>query len=302
MGVDTDTSATVETEVPVSRTEAAREGESVESMIGLHYLDRLLRRGRHPASMRNFTRAWRSFEGWCTNNGVSPELAESWQLEEYFFGLAYAPTTKRMYMAQVRAAYRYAIRRGSILSDPTIDLEFPKVPETIVRTLTNGQLREIKSNCFNDRQWLMFHLFAYTGCRRNEIRELHWDQVNTTNNTIFVTGKFNKSRLIPIHPALGEVMSGFKQPTGKAVLGNAYGRPFHYTYYDDILKSFAPTATFHDFRRTVASSLDANGVEEGVIMKIMGWAPKTVFDRHYRNVAPERLQRAILKLYADDPL
>ena len=45
-----------------------------------------------------------------------------------------------------------------------------------------------------------------------------------------------------------------------------------------------------------------HGVEEGVIMKIMGWAPKTVFDRHYRSIAPERLQQAILKLYADDPL
>lgn len=278
------------------------EGDRVESLVGLHYLDRLLRRGRHPASVRNFTRAWRSYEQWCVQTGLDPEAVEPWQVEDYFFGLAYAPSTKRMYMAQIRAAYRYALRRGTISKDPTLDLEFPKVPEREIRTLTNDQLRVFKSQCYNDRQWLMFHLFAYTGCRRNEIRELTWSNVSSSSNTLFVVGKYNKSRLIPIHPVLGEVLAGFKQPAGKAVIGNAYGRPFHYTYYDDILKSFAAGATFHDFRRTVASSLDANGVAEGEIMKIMGWAPKTVFDRHYRNVAPERLQKAMLKLYADDPL
>jgi integrase len=63
-----------------------------------------------------------------------------------------------------------------------------------------------------------------------------------------------------------------------------------------------PTYGFHDFRRTVASSLDANGVEEGLINEIMGWARRGIFARYYRNVAPERLQQAILRLYADNPL
>ena len=273
------------------------------SLIGAQYRERLRRRGRQPESIRNFERAWFTFERYCNTIGVELTQMDSVQMEEFFAVLAHAPTTKRLYLAQIRAAYRYALARGLVQMDPTVDVELAPMPDKRIRTITNARLREMKGSCYNERQWLMFHLFAYTGCRKNEIRELHWDAVDLEGQTLFIMGKGGKMRYVPIHPALATVLIASKRKGSQAVLGNAYGRPFHYTYVDDIMKSFAGNeSTFHDFRRTVASSLDANGVEEGLIMKIMGWAPKTIFDRHYRNVVPERLHQAILKLYADDPI
>lgn len=63
-----------------------------------------------------------------------------------------------------------------------------------------------------------------------------------------------------------------------------------------------PVYTPHDFRRTVSSSLGYNGVQEPLIDRIMGWAPRSVYRRFYRGVVDVELKRAILKLYADDPL
>jgi Site-specific recombinase XerD len=236
-------------------------------------------------------------------HGTTPKHLTCIQMEEFFAGLTLAATTKRMYLAQVRAAFRYALARGVIKMDPTIDVELPKVPDPEIRVLSNNLLRELRDNCHNKRQMLMFHLLAYTGCRKNEVREMNWSNISLEDQTIFVVGKGGKSRLVPIHPALGEILASIPHKPNQAVIPNPYGCPFNYSYWDKLREQWAGNkATFHDFRRTVASSLDANGVEEGVIMKIMGWAPKTVFDRHYRSIAPERLQQAILKLYADDPL
>jgi len=39
-----------------------------------------------------------------------------------------------------------------------------------------------------------------------------------------------------------------------------------------------------------------------VIDLIMGWAPSSIFRRFYDNVADDELHRAILRLYADDPI
>jgi integrase len=62
------------------------------------------------------------------------------------------------------------------------------------------------------------------------------------------------------------------------------------------------SCSFHDFRRTVATSLAENDVPERIIDSIMGWAPRTVGRRYYIRRADHRMQEAILRLYADDPV
>ena len=58
----------------------------------------------------------------------------------------------------------------------------------------------------------------------------------------------------------------------------------------------------HTFRRTVATELHEQGVRTRVIEKIMGWAPRTVYERHYLRIADQAMQEAILTLYRDDPI
>jgi hypothetical protein len=44
------------------------------------------------------------------------------------------------------------------------------------------------------------------------------------------------------------------------------------------------------------------GVRGHVIDEIMGWAPRTVRDRHYVRIAPKMMHQAIRTLYQDDPI
>jgi integrase len=267
-----------------------------------HYLERLERRGRSPLTKGNYCRATSKFLQWLFDNNLSPESVEPYQVEEFFDQLPHAPSTKRLMLANIRAAYRYAHRRGMVPRDPTFEVDLPEPQREKPRILSSMELRRIRDNCYTERQALLFHMLAYTGCRRNEIRLMRWSQVSLEDNTLSVHGKGDKYRLVPIHPALGELLSEAQSEPEHAILPGPYGEPLSLRRLWGVLRELTPTATCHDFRRTAASSLDANGVEESLIFEIMGWAPKTIFGKYYRHVASERLQQAILQLYRNDPL
>jgi hypothetical protein len=61
-------------------------------------------------------------------------------------------------------------------------------------------------------------------------------------------------------------------------------------------------ASAHTFRKTVATVMYEQGVRGHVIDEIMGWAPRTVRDRHYIRIAPKAMRDAILTHYQNDPI
>lgn len=276
------------------------------SIIFDQYEERLNRLRRDPATVRNFQRARRPFEQFLAAHRAGAEDLDPVLAEEYFAQLDNAPTTKKLYLEQLRAAYRYAHRRGVISRDPLVDVQLPRIPDKEPRTIPPEELRRQKHGLFSDREWLLWHLLVYTGMRRSEILSLRWDQVKESESTITVTGKGGKLRHIPIHPALGEALASAKRH-GEYVLGSSRkyageSKPLSKATMFTYLRRIAPGFTAHDYRRTVASSMYANGVDGDTIDKIMGWSPRVVRTRYYVNVAPEQLQRAILKLYANDPV
>lgn len=263
------------------------------------YRNRLERRRRHHKTLRGFETAATRFLEWCAEEGIRPEDPDPTEVERYFDELPLAAGTKKNHLVQLRAAYRYAQRRGVLSRDPTVEVELPRVPDFTPRVIPVSYLRTARDAITDEQQYLLFHVAAYTGCRQHEVLKMRHEDITLRDRTIEVIGKGGKRRLVPIHPALGELLphnsAGFLFP-GR---GGNMAAPSTLLLR---LQRILPEYGFHDFRRTVASSLDANGVEEGLIYKIMGWSRNTVFDRHYRNVAPERLQQAIMSLYADDPL
>lgn len=269
-------------------------------LIFEQYNERLKRRKKAPRTITNFARASRLFDEWACERGVDPARATFSDLEDFFDQLEMAPSSKRTHLANIRAAYRYAQRRGNIQYDPTVDVFIERAPDEEPRIISSEQLREIRDRCYDQRDWTLFHLLAYSGMRRNEVRTGIERHVDLAGNTIRVVGKGGKLRLIPIHPALGEALQLTGDPERPLVPGR-----FRFLSEDTlhkIGKRLFPEHTFHDFRRTVASSLRRNEVDEVLIDRILGWAPRGIQRRYYLNVADAQLQKAILKLYADDPV
>jgi hypothetical protein len=58
----------------------------------------------------------------------------------------------------------------------------------------------------------------------------------------------------------------------------------------------------HAFRRTVATVMYENGIRARVIERIMGWAPRQMYERHDLRVADDAMHDAVRGLYAADPI
>lgn len=270
-------------------------------LIFQQYDERLVRLNATDSSLRNYRRAWQLFE----EAGLDPMTVRDFEIEEWLTGLEHAPRTRRLHLECLSAAYNYAVRRGVLQIAPTETVRLPREPDKEPRILENSELRHILGNTMTEQQELLVTLLMYTGMRRMEVQHLKWEDI--APDTVTVTnGKGGKLRHVPLHPALAEAIFTHSQPTSPYVFPAAWGKtgPISQSALVAILEKVRGNVlcSFHDFRRTVATSLAENEVPEGIIDRIMGWAPRTVGRRYYIRRADNRMQEAILKLYADDPI
>lgn len=285
------------------------------------YEERLVRRQAKPNTLGNFRRTATLFE----ESGLDPMKATDVDIEEWLAGLqspapretapegststsrCLAPRTVRLHFENLQAAYGYAVRRKLLQASPCETVVLPREPDKEPRILETKELRHILGNCITAKQELFITTAIYTGMRRNELRLLKWDDVSPTSIRV-TAGKGDKLRHVPLHPALGELLiplGDFAREQGhEYVFPGRGGGPMNTTGIAYILEKVRGDVlcTLHDFRRTVASSLYGNGVDTLIIDKIMGWAPRAVGSRYYIKTADSRMQEAILRLYADDPI
>lgn len=281
------------------------------SLVFEQYTDRLRRKRRSPHTLSAFATASTRLDRFLRAQGISADSVTYPVLEEYFDNLALElqPSSAETHLKFIRAAYNYAVQRGTLRQNPALDIEIPRGPDTEPKIIPTECLRTIRERIIFNRDWVFFHLLAYTGMRRAEIRGLVYDDgsadrsvVKLEEQTIRVIGKGGKLRLVPIHPALGEVLVAEDQTPGRFVVHSDGKQGVAVQTIQDMTKRLSPVFTPHDYRRTVATSLARNGVADRVIDRIMGWSKREIRDRYYVNVAPEELHRGILRLYADDPV
>jgi integrase len=283
------------------------------------YEERLLRRGATPSTLSNFRNTAARF----AESGLDPLTATDVDIEEWLAGLRVPRTredgvqitgdgpyrkpclsarTVRLHYENLSSAYNYAVHRRLLPASPVEAVRLPREPDKEPRILTNAELRHILGNCATDEQELLVTTLAYTGMRRGEVRNLRWEDIAPTTITVR-EGKGGKLRHVPLHPALGELVVRHEPKPGYVFPGRRGAVRSESSLFYMLEKVRGDVlCTMHDFRRTVATQLAEHDVPMNVIDKIMGWAPRTVGSRYYIRTADLKMQEAILRLYADDPI
>jgi integrase len=278
------------------------------------YVDVLRRRRRARTTIRNAEAVLLRFDRWLASRGMTARTLGPSDCERYFDLQLdrYAISTVRHQLSTVRAAYRFGVRRELVDRDPTGEVLLPPLPDAEPVTYTNDELRAILAAVRSDREELLFFLLAFTGMRLFEAGALRWDQIDLPNDQIGVLGKGGKFRLVPVHPALHRTLDSHRRRARSGlpqVIPGRDGRPLSATTLHDTVLNLTSRAglagrktTSHTFRRTVASELYEQGIRRHVIDKIMGWAPRTVAERHYIRIADHAMHTAIRTLYQEDPI
>jgi integrase len=216
----------------------------------------------------------------------------------------------RRHLAYVRAAYRYGVRHELVERDPTADVRLPRLPDHDPATYSNEQLRQVHAAVRSEREELVFFLFAFAGLRLGEVAALEWRQVEFDHWQLRLAGKGGKLRLVPLHPVLIELLREQRARSGRReqVFGTINGQRLAANTLGRSVRAIVDRAGVevaqpsHAFRRTVATVMYENGVRARVIERIMGWAPRQMYERHYLRVADQQMHQAIRGLYAEDPI
>lgn len=284
---------------------------SVSQSVLFAQYDEFLRRKRSSHhTMKNWRIVSTRLDEWLRERGLTAETARMGDFEDYFYDMpGLADSSKGTHLRMVKAAFAYGVRRGTVRDNPVIDIILPDPTPREPRIISNQELRDIRAGLVTDKEWMFFHLLAFTGMRRHEIATLRWDDgaadgsvVRLDTQMIRVLGKGRKLRMVPIHPVLHDCLRHVGERPGELVIRSDAEYEIAARTLTTLTRRLHPEYTPHDYRRTVATSLRRNGVDESVRNRIMGWGAKDMFMRYYDNVADAELHRGILRLYADDPI
>ncbi len=243
-----------------------------------------------------------------TLTGAGPEHLHSY-LHALFMRRISARTVARC-LSTYRRFYRYQLRENRISTDPSAEIEAPKLGRPLPHSLTEQEVESLLAapdteSSLGLRNRAMLETFYATGLRVSELVNLRNMEVDITTGVIRVMGKGGKERLVP----LGEVAIDFlTQYTGRArgsILGTRQSdalfvtrraRPMTRQACWQMIKRYGIVAGIrtplspHILRHAFATHLLNHGADLRSVQMLLGHSDLST-TQIYTHVAQERLKR-----------
>ncbi|NNF51729.1 MAG: tyrosine recombinase XerC [Gammaproteobacteria bacterium] len=132
-----------------------------------------------------------------------------------------APRSIQRRLSAVRSFYKYLIRENLSSRNPAQDVSAPKAPRRLPKTLDADQMTRLVEVAGDDPQVIrdraMMELLYSSGLRLAELVSLQIPDVDLADRTVRVTGKGNKTRIVPVgRHALAAVAAWLKQRSSLA--------------------------------------------------------------------------------------
>lgn len=136
-----------------------------------------------------------------------------------------------------RGFFDYLVQRHQFKHNPVIGMRAPKSPKSLPQALSIEQASKLVDIAGNDalsqRDHAMMELFYSSGLRLSELVGLNIDHIDFTEGSVMVTGKGNKTRIVPLGKHAADAMMQWlpvraqmltKHPHEKAVFISKQGR------------------------------------------------------------------------------
>lgn len=200
----------------------------------------------------------------------------------------YKITTIRRKIYALQSFFKYLSQEDFISHNPFNTIRIPKKGQTLPVYLNSDELdlliqiaEKYPNKYSGKRDLIALCLLRYTGCRRNELLNLTWNDIDLANGSIKFIGKGNKERLVPIHPSLKKFIIKYSQQSnisGKEfVLTGRGGKNLSASGLRKILEKYLKLSglsgrniTPHKLRHSFATELLKNGVDIRIIKEWLG--------------------------------
>lgn len=261
-----------------------------------------------------YRRDLKAFGDWLVKDRSSELIAVApGDIEAYLtwrFARKTRPRSAARYTSSLKRFYRYLLRENLVASDPTLNLDSPKLPRSLPKSLSEAEVEALldvpdADTALGLRDRAMLEVLYATGLRVSELVGLRLTAVSLDAGVLRVTGKGSKERLVPLgeeavnwvgrylqqaRPALMEGMQCdqlFVTARGAAMTRQAF-------WY--LIKRHARAAGLthplspHTLRHAFATHLLNHGADLRVVQMLLGHADIST-TQIYTHVARERLKQ-----------
>ena len=269
-------------------------------------------------------------------DGLSKNTLESYRLDLTAFALWLTPQSKQLLtveqadiqqylavkfpqskprsisrlIASMRRFYRYLMRDNKISLDPTIQIQSPKLPRSLPKTLNEEEVIALLNapNVAEPaglRDRAMLELLYACGLRVSELVGVKVTEVSVSDGVVRVTGKGSKTRLVPMGEEAVDWISQYLSKERSDILqkrlcdalfvtnrGEAMTRQAfwylikRYALLAGITKHMSP----HVLRHAFATHLLNHGADLRVVQMLLGHSDIST-TQIYTHVARERLKQ-----------
>ncbi len=265
--------------------------------------------------------ALRRFIGWCAERdlddpcAITAPILERYQRHLFYYrkadGIPLTLGSQHGCLAPLKTWFKWLTREHHIASNPASELQLPKQPKRLPRTLLSmadidAILHEAEpATPAGLRDRAMLELLYATGLRRMELPALKVYDVDLGRRLVFVReGKGRRDRVVP----LGERAAAWLEKylldarpqllaaETEALFVSDYGEPISPAWLADKVKRYMafagidkPGAT-HLFRHACATHMLENGADIRYIQEMLGHANLATTEI-YTHVSIDKLQR-----------
>jgi len=238
-------------------------------------------------------------------DGADLQRHLSWQVEEK---RAKPRTTGRL-VSSLRRFFQFAVREGLRRDDPASELESPKLPRSLPKSLTEEEVEALLAapdtqTAHGLRDRAMLETLYASGLRVSELTTLKTVQASLDMGVVRVLGKGAKERLTPLGEEAIDWIARYQKDGRPQLLGarksdalfvTARGGPMTRQAFWGLVKRYAIKAGVrkpispHTLRHAFATHLINHGADLRVVQLLLGHADIST-TQIYTHVARERLK------------
>jgi integrase/recombinase XerD len=213
-------------------------------------------------------------------------------------------------IASMRRFYRYNLRENLIQTDPTLQIESPKLPRSLPKSLNEEEVTDLlNAPDINEpigmRDRAMLELLYASGLRVSELVTVKVNEVSTQDGVVRVTGKGSKTRLVPMGQEAASWIDKYLKYARPDILQKKLCDALFVTNRADmmsrqafwyLIKRYALMAGInkpmspHVLRHAFATHLLNHGADLRVVQMLLGHSDIST-TQIYTHVARERLKQ-----------
>jgi integrase/recombinase XerD len=284
--------------------------QSIDSFIRFLAVERGLSENYQLSTQRSLT----EFAHWCVRahkidqpRAVTLSILSEYLADRKRAGLA--ASSIKLIVVALKIFFRFLTSKGEIARDPTDALSLPRIERYLPETLNEMQVEQLLESIDTKlslglRDRAMIEVLYASGLRISELANAKLENFSTEDRILRVTGKGNKTRLVPVGGKACEALAAYlsserpklvKRRSGSEIFLSARGTKLTTVRIWQIVKKHARHSGLeaniypHLLRHSFATHLLSNGADLRIIQEMLGHADIST-TQVYTHVDQQRLK------------